>query len=230
VAEAVYTARYHRVLALKLTAALKLRGAGCHGDAAELDAGAADPSPRGAGGEDGEVAGGLPPDGSGGGGRCGGWGAVGGGRGCVLREPPPSPGPPLPVSTRGFPADCSSPLCVCVAYQIKRLVCALRHHLPRCFGLCRLSPPVTVAVYVFVAAPLGPKYEAVVASVFSRLSLLKGGLTVHHPLLHCYLHRVTPVHTHTALPAVVAYHVERALPWSSTVGLVCCFGSPLCTC
>ena len=65
VAEAVYTARYHRVLALKLTAAQKLQGAGCHVDAYELDAGAADPSHRGAGGEDGEVSGGLPPDGSG---------------------------------------------------------------------------------------------------------------------------------------------------------------------
>jgi hypothetical protein len=43
-------------------------------------------------------------------------------------------------------------------------------------------------------------------------------------------HRVTPVHTHTALPAVVACHVERALPWPSTVGFVCCFGSLLCTC
>jgi hypothetical protein len=77
VAEAVYTARYHRVLALKLGASQKLRGAGCHGEAAELDAGAADPSHRGAGGEDGEVSGGLPPDGSGaagaGGGRRGAW-------------------------------------------------------------------------------------------------------------------------------------------------------------
>ena len=53
VAEAVYTARYHRVLALKPTAAQKLRGAGCHVDAYELDAGAAGPSHRGAGGEDG---------------------------------------------------------------------------------------------------------------------------------------------------------------------------------
>jgi hypothetical protein len=39
VAEAVCPARYHRVLTLKLTAAQELRGAGCHGDAYELDAG-----------------------------------------------------------------------------------------------------------------------------------------------------------------------------------------------
>jgi hypothetical protein len=31
---------------------------------------------------------------------------LGGDSGCVLREPPP---PPLPMSTRGFPAACSSP-------------------------------------------------------------------------------------------------------------------------
>jgi hypothetical protein len=49
VAEAVYTARYHRVLAFKLTAQQKLRHAQCHGAAAELDSGEADPSYRGAG-------------------------------------------------------------------------------------------------------------------------------------------------------------------------------------
>jgi hypothetical protein len=38
--------------------------------------------------------------------------------GCVLRDPP-SPPPPLHVSTRGFPSACSPPLW-CAAYQIKR--------------------------------------------------------------------------------------------------------------
>ena len=60
-----YAARRVYMLALKLTAAQKLRGAGCHVDAYELDAGAADPSHRGAGGEDGEVSDGWPPEGSG---------------------------------------------------------------------------------------------------------------------------------------------------------------------
>jgi hypothetical protein len=56
------------------------------------------------------------------GGRCGGWGAVGGGRGCVL--PGPSlPSPPPPRGHRGFLQPAVPPVCVCAAYQIKRLVC-----------------------------------------------------------------------------------------------------------
>jgi hypothetical protein len=64
--------------------------------------------------------------------------------------------------------------------------------------------------------------------------LLRGGVEVHHPLLCCYLYsylyRVTPVHPHTSLPAVVACRVERALPWSSKVGLLRCFDSCLHSC
>jgi hypothetical protein len=54
----------------------------------------------------------------------------------------------------------------------------------------------------------------------------RGGLEVLHPLLHCYLHRVMPVQTHTALLTAVTRRVECALP--STVACavaahaVCC--------
>jgi hypothetical protein len=58
--------------------------------------------------------------------------------------------------------------------------------------------------------------KALVAGVFSLLPLLRVGLEGHHPLLHCYLYRITPIHTHTTVPAVVACLVERALPWLST--------------
>jgi hypothetical protein len=50
VAEAVYTARYHRVLTLKLTAQQKLWRAQCGWAAIELDRGEADPPPWGRGG------------------------------------------------------------------------------------------------------------------------------------------------------------------------------------
>jgi hypothetical protein len=66
-AEAVgYAARRVHVLALKLTAAQELRNEGFHGAAAELDAGEAGPSHRGAGGRGCcSVCGGSPPEGSG---------------------------------------------------------------------------------------------------------------------------------------------------------------------
>jgi hypothetical protein len=103
---------------------------------------------------------------------------------------------------------------------------------------CRCLPP---------PLPSAPRinHSALVAGVFSRpranctsttfISLLSppsflraGGIEVHHPLLHCYLHRATPVHTHTTLPAVVTRRVERARPWSCTTSLVCCVNSRLC--
>jgi hypothetical protein len=88
-----YAARRVHVLALKLTAAQKLRYAGCHGDAAELDAGEADPSHRGAGGEDVGVSGGWLSEGNGAAG-AGAGGAVGGGRGCAPPPPRPASGAP----------------------------------------------------------------------------------------------------------------------------------------
>jgi hypothetical protein len=109
------------VLTLKLTAAQELRGAGCHGGAYELDAGAADPSHRGAGGEDGEVSGGWPPEGSGAAG-AGAGGRQAGGAGARSLSPGPSLPSTSPWTRGGFLQPAVPPVSVCAALCVLWLV------------------------------------------------------------------------------------------------------------
>jgi hypothetical protein len=111
--------------------------------------------------------------------------------GWVLEGPQqPAAGLFSPVPPNGTnPSSCPPPR---PALPLPAPPSPLGHHPSRCFSLRRLPPPADVVACVFVVAPLCPKHKTRVAR------------EVHHPLLHCYLHRATPVRTHAALPAAIA--------------------------